>query len=220
MRLVNEFSLLDIIHILDALAEIALVDFLTDDSLIKALQLCECEEWWQQLETDGTSFYFITHQFESPVHHLVVVGIHGWNLVDLYPFNTVLLAKFIIVVIDIDKCIIGYRDHTLSRVTVYSAKSTNLAHIDIVQTCQFVKGTVGSLVETLVTANEASIEAPFAATRVQLSFTDQNLQLVVVETEDDTVDRQKDFLEFFIIRCHCCFESITTMRYRGWSVWR
>ena len=42
--LVDEFRLLDKVHILDALAEVALVELLAVDHLVETLQLCQREE--------------------------------------------------------------------------------------------------------------------------------------------------------------------------------
>ena len=65
-----------------------------------------------------------------------------------------------------------------------------------------------SFVQTLVAAYEASIEAPFATTRIHIALADEYLQLVVVEAEDNAVNGQQHFLEFRIIRCHCCLPEV------------
>ena len=113
-----------------------------------------------------------------------------------------LATEMVVVVVDIDKGIIGEGDDALTRVAVDISKGAYLSHIDVPQSGKFEEHAVGRFVDTLVAADEASVEAPFATTRVHLTTTDEDLQLPFVETEDDTVDRQPDFGMFSIERSH------------------
>ena len=117
-------------------------------------------------------------------------------------------AKLVVVVVNVDQRVVGHRNHTLARITVDAAERANLTHVDFLQSRQLEKCTVGGFIETLVAANEASVETPLATPWVQMSATDQDLQLVIVEAEDDTVDRQQDLLEFFIICSHCVLNRL------------
>ena len=49
--LVDKFSLLYEVDILDTLTEVALIDFFTHHGLKNMLQLCKGEQFWKQLET-------------------------------------------------------------------------------------------------------------------------------------------------------------------------
>jgi hypothetical protein len=109
------------------------------------------------------------------------------NIIDIDPFHTMLLHELDRIVLDVDECVVGHRDNAFTWVSVYITESTHLAHIYLAQSCQLEQGTVGCCIQALVAADEASVEAPFATTRVHISLTDQDLQLVLLEPEDDTV---------------------------------
>jgi hypothetical protein len=94
----------------------------------------------------------------------------------------------VVIVFHIDKCIVGHRDYAFARVTVNVTEGTYLAHEQIPKASQFEKRTTGSVIDTFVGANEASVETPFATTRVHLTPAYQNLQLTLVESEDNTVN--------------------------------
>jgi hypothetical protein len=96
-------------------------------------------------------------------------------------------TEVVIVVVDTDECIISDGYNPLPRVTIYASEGSYLPHIEIPQACKFEEHTVGSIVDALVAANEASIEAPFATTRVHLALAYQYLQHTFVETEDNAV---------------------------------
>ena len=81
-------------------------------------------------------------------------------------------------------------------------ESANLTHEEIPKAGELVQCTGGGIVDTLVAANEASVEAPFAATRIHLTLADKYLQLTFVEAENDTVYRQPDLGMFTIECCH------------------
>lgn len=49
--LVNEACLLDEVHLLDSLTEVALIDFMTYYCLIYILKLCQGEQVGKQIET-------------------------------------------------------------------------------------------------------------------------------------------------------------------------
>jgi hypothetical protein len=118
-----------------------------------------------------------------------VVGIELGHLVEYYPFQIVFLTQTVIVVSHIDEHVVGYRDDTLSRVSVDTTEGTYLAHIECPHTGELEEHAMGGIVDALVVADEASVEAPFATTGIHLSASDEQLQVIPVEAEDDTVYR-------------------------------
>ena len=208
--LVDEFRLLNIVHLLDALAEVALVKFLTIDGLVEPLQLGQRKQVWQQFEADRFCLHLLSHQLAGTVYHVVMVAIHLGNIIHIHPFHPMFLTQILVIVIDVDKGIISYTDDTLTGVAVDVAEGSHLSHKYLAQARQFVKGTVGCIVQALVAADEASVEAPFAASGIHITLADKYLQLVVGKAEDDTVNGQQYFLKFRIIRSHdSCLPEIS-----------
>ena len=111
-------------------------------------------------------------------------------------------TQTVIVVFYVDGCIISDGDHSFTRIAVNISKGANLSHIEVSKSSEFVEHAVSGIVDTLVAADEASVEAPFATTWVHLTTTYQNLQLSFVEAKDDTVYRQPDFRMFTIKSGH------------------
>jgi hypothetical protein len=93
----------------------------------------------------------------------------------------------VIIVFHIDECIIGNRNHPFTRVAVYVSKGAHLPHVEIPKSGKVVEYTVSGIIDTLVAADEASVEAPFATTRFHMPSSDENLQLTFIEAKDDTV---------------------------------
>jgi len=208
--LVDEFGLLDIAELLDTLTEVALVEFGIEDGLIQTLKLREREEGRQQAEGDRLGGDFLLHEFQGLLHHDVVVGEKHGDGVDADPLQTILAAEVVVVVLGVDEHIVGHGHHTLARVAVDLSEGTYLTHVEGLQSREFVEHTVGGIVHVLVGGDEASIEAPFAASRVDLTTADENLQFTLVEAEDDTVDCYQ-YLCVVFIECHCLPEvSIET----------
>ena len=131
-----------------------------------------------------------------------MVGIEGGNLVDVNPFHAVLQTQLLAVVLDIDQRIVGNRYDALAGVAVNATESTHLAHIQVVESRQRLQCAFGGVVNALVGSDEASIEAPLATSGIHLASADEHLQLLLIETEDDDVDRHPDFRMFNIVS-HC-----------------
>ena len=70
------------------------------------------------------------------------------------------------------------------------------------QASQFPKNAVGGLVDTFIGSDETSIERPFASPWIHLPASDEQFELVVVESEDDTVYGNPNFGMLAVITCH------------------
>ena len=131
-----------------------------------------------------------------------MVRIEGGDIVYAHPFHAMLFAQFVVVLFDVDQGVVGNRDHTFTRVTVNTTESAYLTHIYIAHTGKFVEHAVGSFVDALIEVDEASVEPPFTTPRIHLTFADQDLEFVLVESENDTIDRYEDFCFILIETCH------------------
>ena len=131
-----------------------------------------------------------------------MVGEHFWQFVNVHPLHVVLLQQAAVVVLHVDERIVGNGNHTGSRVTVHIAEGSHLTHINVVESRQFEQRAVGSSIQALAVAHEASVETPCTTTGIHIAVTYQHLELVVLETEDDAIDGKENFLMFNIVFVH------------------
>ena len=90
--------LFDEIHVLDALAEVALVHRFAAHCLIDALQLREREQLRQEVEAYRFVRDGVAHDAPCLLYHLAMVGEHFGKLVDIHPFHAVefLLCRVVV----------------------------------------------------------------------------------------------------------------------------
>ena len=93
ISLIRLRKLLDEVHLLDTLAEIALVEFGSVDCLIEVLELGECEQGREESEAHGLLGQLLLHQLPRLTDHLIVVGVELRNLVDVHPFYAMLQTQ-------------------------------------------------------------------------------------------------------------------------------
>ena len=112
---------------------------------------------------------------------------------EVYPLQTMLFEQVLVVVFHIDECAIGHRDDSFAWVAVDFAEGSHLPHVELFQSCQIEQHAVGSFVEAFVGTDKSSVERPFAAPWVHLPAADEQLELVLVESKHDAIDRDPDF---------------------------
>ncbi len=135
--MVGHICLLHEISLLDAFTEVALVDRLSQDSLEDMLQLCEREHLRQEIETQWSVVDASAELHHGIVDHQSVVGVHLRKLVERDPLETIFFSQRVVLVLYVDERTVGYRHHSVTRVTVYFTEGANLTHIHLVEPCQF-----------------------------------------------------------------------------------
>ena len=103
-----------------------------------------------------------------------------------------LLAKTVVVVLNVDERTIGNGDNTFARVAVDASEGTHLAHVEVAQAGQLEERAAGSIVNTLVGTYESAVERPLTPTGVHLALAYQHAQMALVEAENDTVNGYED----------------------------
>lgn len=144
---VNEFCLLDERHLVDALAEIALVEFLVQNGFVERLQLCEREEFRQQLESHGTVGNVFPQELEGSLDHAVVVKEQLWERFHILPVCRMLMIEFFIDLVNVEQRHVSHGDDAVSGVAVYTAEGADLSHIDTFKSCEFLEDTTGCIVQ-------------------------------------------------------------------------
>lgn len=185
--LVNEGRLFNEGHLGDALPEIALVDGRIPNGLIELLQLCEGEEWWQEVESYGLATYHSLELVNGRFYHVLMVEQQWGKLVQVGPIGRVVMVQFLIDLGDVDQGKVGNGNNTVATVAADGAKSTYLFQVDMGEAGEFEEHALGCSIDILVLLNETTHQRPFTAMGLKVTFLQEQFQAAILKTEDDAV---------------------------------
>jgi len=150
-----------------ALAEVALVDAFAENGFIEHLQLSECEEGREELESYGSLGYALAQHPQGLAYHFGVVKQEWGQQGDILPIGRVLAIKFLVHVGDVQKCGVGHGDHAVAGVAVYATESTHLFHIDFFQARQFRQDAGCGIIDVFILPDKTTHKRPFAGMRFE-----------------------------------------------------
>src|ERR1700735_4133720 len=89
----------------------------------------------------------------------------------------------------IDKGAIGNGHDAGGGVAANLSESFYLFEVYIVHACAFAEDAVGGFIEVFVVADKVTKQGPLVLKFFEVTFYQQHFELIVIETKDDTVDR-------------------------------
>ena len=168
--LVDLIGLFDEWHLSHALAEVAFVDAFAKNGFVEHLQLSECKEGREKLESHRMTRYALAQYLVGLIDHFRVVKEKGWHVLDIFPIGKVFAVQLMIDTVDIQKSKVCDGNHAVTRVSVYTAECSYLTHVHIFQTCQCGQYAGGSVVDIFVQIDESTHERPFSCMRLEGSL--------------------------------------------------
>ena len=169
-------------------AEVAFVEGLAKDAFVEALQLSEGEFAGEKLESNGAVPQFGTDAFLGGGEDFGVVESEVWKVVEGKPSGIVGVGgSGGRVFVEIDEGVVRNGDDVLAGITLRLSEGIELFEIDLPEAGFFFEFAPRAGIKVFSNSDKASGESPLPFKGGEASFDKEDLEVIVIETEDHAV---------------------------------